>query len=97
MKAYFKSPANLAIILLLGVATVLFVDTYAVRNRLTELNQRVDQLEYTIDSLNSKITEYEETVEVLGDDLQWKEEEISYWGQKYDSTFVELQKYKKKK
>lgn len=97
MKAYFKSPANLAIILLLGVATVLFVDTYAERNRLTLLNQRVDQLEYTIDSLNAKITEYEEAVEVLGDDLQWKEEEISYWGQKYDSTFIELQKYKKKK
>lgn len=97
MKAYFKSPANLAIILLLGVATVLFVDTYAERNRLTLLNQRVDQLEYTIDSLNSKITEYEEAIEVLGDDLQWKEEEISYWGQKYDSTKIELQKYKKKK
>jgi len=97
MKAYFKSPANLVIILLVGVAIVLFFDTYAERNRLTLLNQRVDQLEYTIDSLNAKITEYEDAVEFLGDDLQWKEEEISYWGQKYDSTFVELQKYKNKK
>jgi len=97
MKAYFKSPANLASILILGVAIVLFFDTYAERNRLTALNQRVNQLEYTVASLNAKITEYEDEVEVLGDDLQWKEEEISYWGQKYDSTFVELQKYKNKK
>lgn len=97
MKTYIKSPANLAIILLLGIATVLFVDTYSERTRLRELNQRVDQLEYTIDSLNSKIQDYEDAVETMGDELQWKEEEISYWGQKYDSTFVELQKYKKKK
>lgn len=41
--------------------------------------------ERKIDSLQTHIFELEEEQEILLNELKWREEEVSYWGQKYDS------------
>lgn len=47
-----------------------------------------------VDSLKSEIKELEEQLDVAQDILQMREGEISYWGHKYDSCMVILQKRK---
>jgi len=88
------------VVLWSGVATLVLALFLSIRERserIDQLNLRVETLQHTVDSLESKIEEYYEGLDDMSNDLQWKEAEISYWGQKYDSTKAELEKYKKKK
>lgn len=87
-----KTTQNTWIFGLIALVTTMFVALYVdLKNR----DIIILQLETKVDSLENRIEEYNEAVETLGDELHWKEDEISYWGQRYDSTNTELQKYKK--
>lgn len=52
-------------------------------NKLYE--QKISNLNKTIDSLNQEIVTNEETINILRDEIQFREGEISYWGHKLDS------------
>lgn len=83
-----------------GVITLilaLYLNAKDRSEKIDSLNLKVHALQYSIDSLENQINEYHESIMDMSDELQWKEEEISYWGQKYDSTKLELQKYNKTK
>lgn len=83
-----------------GVGTILFALCMTIHTRskkIDELNLKVQALQYSVDSLENQINEYYSSITDMRDAIQWQEEEISYWGQQYNSTKIELEKYKKKK
>lgn len=56
----------------------------------------VDSLTNVINQKDSIIEDLEYQVEIMSDEIQVRESEISYWGCKYDSTKIELNKYKRR-
>ena len=68
--------------------------------RLVYLNDSLKNEISSKDSLILEVTEerdfFETQVDEMSDEMSFKESEISYWGRKYDSTKVELNKLKRK-
>jgi hypothetical protein len=56
----------------------------------------VDSLENVINQKDSIIEDLEYQVEIMSDEIQVRESEISYWGRKYDSTMIVINKYKRR-
>ena len=48
----------------------------------------VKELKHQNDSLKVRITDLEKHIEFLSNELELREDEISFWGQKYDSCRV---------
>ena len=92
------------ILVILTAILVLCIYTEVVhRNSKVETPNIVDSLNYVIkqkDSIISEVTEerdfFELQVDEMSDEMSFKESEISYWGRKYDSTKIELNKLKRR-
>lgn len=68
--------------------------------RLVYLNDSLKNEITSKDSIILEVTEerdlFENQVDEMSDEMSFKESEISYWGRKYDSTKVELNKLKRR-
>jgi hypothetical protein len=68
--------------------------------RLVYINDSLKNEITSKDSLIFEVTEerdfFELQTDEMSDEMAFKESEISYWGRKYDSTKVELNKLKRK-
>ena len=54
------------------------------------------QKDSLINDISTERDFFENQIDEMSDEMSFKESEISYWGQKYDSVKVELNKLKRK-
>ncbi len=54
-------------------------------------HRKISSLELKNDSLNVELINLRESNKILEDELQFREDEITYWGMKYDSVKTYLE------
>jgi hypothetical protein len=58
------------------------------------MHTNIDSLEAARDSLIIELDKSKQETQILEDELQFREDEITYWGMKYDSVKTYLQRNK---
>jgi hypothetical protein len=58
------------------------------------MHNNIDSLESVRDSLTIELDKSKKETQILEDELQFREDEITYWGMKYDSVKTYLQRNK---